>query len=73
MDPILLALLSSQREGLRALLLLLPSVPEDRRGDVKAGAMQALGVFEDALGVPRTFPRREERRRERERVQALDG
>jgi hypothetical protein len=70
MDPILLALLASQREGLRALLLLLPTMPDAHRQDVKAGAIMALGAVEDALGLERTVPKRDERRRERER--ALD-
>lgn len=65
MDPLTIALLTSQREGLRALLLLLPQVAEQHRNDVKAGAVKALSAVEDALGVERTMPSRDERRRER--------
>jgi hypothetical protein len=65
MEPFTLAILTAQRESLRALLLLVPTLPEDRRSEVRAGAVQALGAIEDVLGVPRTFAPRDERRRER--------
>lgn len=66
MDPLTVALLTSQRESLRALLLLLPTITELHRNDVKAGCVKALSAVEDALGVPRTLPSRDERRRERD-------
>ena len=65
MEPLTIALLTSQREGLRALLLVLPSITEVHRNDVKAGVVMALSAVEDALGMERTLPRRDERRRER--------
>lgn len=58
-------LLAAQAANLRALLACLPSLPEEHRQSARAGAVQALGALEDALGVERTIPRREERRRER--------
>lgn len=70
LEPLVLAVLLSNRESLRSVLLLLPLLPEDRRGDVRAGAIKALGAIEDALGEKRTFPTRDERRRERV---VLDG
>lgn len=64
--PLTLSMLVTQRESLRMLLLTLPFIDEAYRNDVKAGAMQALGAVEDALGYERTYPKRDERRRERE-------
>lgn len=64
--PLTLSMLVTQREGLRMLLLTLPFIDAAYRNDVKAGAMQALGAIEDALGYERTYPKRNERRRERE-------
>ena len=36
-----------------------------RHPDLRAGAVQFLGALEDALGMERTMPRREDRRNER--------
>ena len=65
-DAFATAFMTSQREQLRALLLWLDAIPEERRADVRAGCVQALGAIEDALGVERTLPKREVRRRERD-------
>lgn len=54
-------LLRAQRAQLQALLTLLPSIPEEHRQSAKAGAVQALGALEDALGLERTIPRKAER------------
>ena len=59
-DTIHHALLLSQRAALLAMLPVVVTRPE-----LKAGAVQWLGALEDALGLERTIPRREERRRER--------
>ena len=59
-DTLHRAMLLSQRA---ALLAMLPVVVT--RPDLKAGAVQWLGALEDALGLERTIPRREERRAER--------
>ena len=65
-DPAMLhVLLTAQRANVQALLMLTPHVPEAQRMTVRAGAIQALGAIEDALGVPRTFPTRAERHRAR--------
>lgn len=64
-DAFVAALLRSQREQLRATLLILDHVSDRHRSLVRGGCMQALGAIEDALGEDRTFPRREERRRDR--------
>jgi hypothetical protein len=66
-DPTTHILLHAQRANLQALLALLLTVPEAQRNSVRAGAVQALGALEDALGVERTMSRREERREERRR------
>lgn len=58
-------LLHAQAANLRALLAYLPALPEEHRASARAGAVQALGALEDALGMPRTIPRRDDRRRER--------
>ena len=68
--PLTLSMLVTQREGLRMLLLTLPFIDVQHRNDVKAGAMQALGAIEDALGYERTYPSRDARRREREQQNA---
>jgi hypothetical protein len=56
-DDLHRAVLLSQRA---ALLAALPVVVA--RPDLKAGAVQWLGALEDALGMERTIPRRDERR-----------
>lgn len=66
MNALTLAILVTQRENLRMLLLTLPLVDEQYRDKVKAGAIQALGAVEDALGYERSFPPRDKRHRERE-------
>jgi len=64
-DAMIAAVLRSQREGLRAALLLLEHLPDTHRAPVKAGCVQALGAIEDALGEPRTVPTRDQRRQGR--------
>jgi len=66
MEPFTLAMLTAQRENLRALLLVVSSIPEARRANVRAGAIAALGAIEDALELPRTYVPQPERRRERD-------
>ena len=65
-DPLALAVLAATREQLRAALLVLSALPGAHRNDVRAGVVQALGACEDVLGLERTYPRREERRQERD-------
>jgi hypothetical protein len=65
-DALAIAILTTQREGLRALLLCLPMIDERHRGRIRSATIHALGAVEDAMGYPRTFPPREERHRERE-------
>ena len=65
-DTLHRAMLLSQRA---ALLAMLPVVVT--RPDLKAGAVQWLGALEDALGLERTIPRREERRAAR--LHPVDG
>jgi len=64
-NALTLAILVTQREQLRMVLLSLSLIDEPYRNQVKAGAIQMLGAVEDALGYERTYPRRDERRRER--------
>lgn len=66
MEPAALAFLTAQRENMRAMLLLLALVPDDRRDHMKHSCVQLLGALEDTLGVERTFPPRQERRRARD-------
>jgi hypothetical protein len=66
-DAFAIAFMTSQREQLRALLLWLDAIPEEKRADVRAGSIQALGAIEDALGVERTLPRKYQREAERVR------
>lgn len=63
-------LLTSGREQMRAVLGFLALIPPEHRPSVRAGCIQALGAIEEALGVERTFPKREVRRqvRDMERV-----
>lgn len=56
-DTLHRAMLLSQRAALLAMLPVVVARPE-----LKAGAVQWLGALEDALGLERTIPRREERR-----------
>jgi len=64
-NPLTIAILVTQREQLRMILLSLSLIDEPYRHQVRAGAIQMLGAVEDALGYERTYPRRDERRRER--------
>ena len=60
-NEIELALLHTQRSAVLAGLLITKGDPH-----LKAGAVHYLGALEDTLKVPRTFPPREDRQRERE-------